>query len=86
MSPIEYIDLTTIAEMAGVGRDSIKTYHKRATANRAAGNPRPGDLPPEDIRLGRTPGWKRSTIEKWLQQRPRVGTVAREASERTNDA
>lgn len=75
MSPVEYLDLAAIADLAGIGRESIKTYHKRASANRAAGNPRPGDLPPEDIRLGRTPGWKRSTIEKWLDGRPRAGTA-----------
>ena len=74
--PEQYIDLAAIAERAGIGRDSIKTYHKRATANRAAGNPRPGDLPPEDIRLGRTPGWKPRTIEKWLEGRPRAGAAA----------
>jgi len=71
--PEEYLDLAAIADLAGVSRESIKTYHKRATANRAAGNPRPGDLPAEDIRLGRTPGWRRKTIEKWLANRPRAG-------------
>jgi len=43
-------------------------------ANRAAGNPRPGDLPQEDIRLGRIPGWEQTTVAKWLADRPRLST------------
>lgn len=76
MPPEEYLDLAAIADLAGIGRDSMKTYHKRAMANRAAGNPRPGDLPREDIRLGRTPGWERRTVTKWLESRPRAGKHA----------
>lgn len=67
----EYLDLKAIAALAGIDRKSLQTYHKRATANRAADNPRPGDLPPEDIRLGQTPGWQRDTIDNWLATRPR---------------
>lgn len=78
MTPTQYLDLAAIAEMAGIERESIKTYHKRAAANRAAGNPRPGDLPQEDIRLGRTPGWDLRTIEKWLIERPRPNSRAYE--------
>lgn len=74
MAPTEYIDLATIADMAGISRESIKTYHKRATANRAAGDPRPGDLPQEDTRLGRVPGWERAAIARWLADRPRLST------------
>lgn len=74
----EYLDLKAIADLAGVDRKSLQTYHKRATANRAVGDPRPGDLPPEDIRLGQTPGWERETIEHWLATRPRRSRRARE--------
>lgn len=70
--PTEYITLADIAEQAGVTLGSIRTYHKRASTNRAAGNPRPGDLPPEDIRLGATPGWSTTTIDNWLANRPRA--------------
>lgn len=75
MSGVEYLDLAGIAERAGLTASSVKTYHKRATANRVAGDPRPGDLPPEDIRLGRTPGWSSATIDAWLAGRPRAGKM-----------
>lgn len=68
-----YLTLADIADRAGIALDSARTYHKRATSNRAAGNPRPGDLPPEDIRLGITPGWAPETIDRWLAGRPRKG-------------
>ena len=69
----QYIDLAEIARLAGITVGSARVYHKRATANRAAGAPRPGDLPAEDIRLGKTPGWARQTITLWLEGRPRAG-------------
>jgi len=72
-----YLDLAGIAERAGIGHNSARTYHKRATANRAAGNVRPGDLPEPDITLGRIPGWAASTVEAWLADRPRAGADVR---------
>ncbi len=70
----EYLDLRAIAERIGVGVDSARTYHKRATANREKGDPRPGDLPEPDIRLGRIPGWSPRTIDRWERKRPRRGS------------
>lgn len=72
----QYLTLAEVAAIAGTTADSMRTYHKRATANRAAGNPRPGDLPPEDIRLGQVPGWAPSTITAWMRSRPRRGPAA----------
>lgn len=69
---MNYMTLADIATRAGVTVDSIRTYHKRATRNRTNGNPRPGDMPPADIRLGRTPGWEPATIQSWLDNRPRA--------------
>lgn len=68
-----YLTLEEIAERAGITVGSARTYHKRATANRAIGDPRPGDLPAPQIRLGRTPGWDDETVEEWLRTRPRAG-------------
>lgn len=67
----EYLTLEKIAERAGITLGSARTYHKRANANRAAGNPRPGDLPEPDLHLGTTPGWDEHTITTWLATRPR---------------
>lgn len=72
MTRTQYLTLADIAERTGIAAESMRTYHKRATQNREAGNPRPGDLPPEDIRLGRTPGWAESTVAAWLSNRPRA--------------
>jgi hypothetical protein len=66
-----YLTLEHIAERAGITINSARTYHKRATAHRAADNPRPGDLPAPDLHLGTIPGWNESTITDWLATRPR---------------
>lgn len=70
----DYLDLKAIAERVGIGHESARTYHKRATANREKGDPRPGDLPAPDIRLGRIPGWLPQTIDTWDRGRPRKGS------------
>lgn len=70
--PTQYMTLAEIAKAAGITVDSARTYHKRATAHRTAGHPRPGDLPEPDITLGQTPGWKAATIDRWLATRPRA--------------
>lgn len=75
MTRTQYLSLAEIAERAGITHESMKTYHKRAVANREAGHPRPGDLPPEDIRLSRTPGWSERTVDAWLASRPRAGRI-----------
>lgn len=66
-----YLTLARIADRAGITTDSARTYHKRATANRHAGNPRPGDLPAPDLQLGNVPAWDEATILAWLAGRPR---------------
>jgi hypothetical protein len=66
-----YLTLAMIAARASITPDSARTYHKRATANRDAGDPRPGDLPAPDVRLGTVPAWEESTISAWLTARPR---------------
>lgn len=65
----QYLTLADIAEAAGISTAAARQAHKRATANRAKGKPSPGDLPPEDIRLGLTPGWRTTPIAEWLKQR-----------------
>lgn len=74
--PVRYLTLAEAAEAAGIEYESMRTYRKRSERNRASGDPRPGDLPPEDITLGRTPGWAEQTITDWLASRPRAGARA----------
>ncbi|MCA4741560.1 hypothetical protein H8Z64_23990 [Mycobacterium avium subsp. hominissuis] len=46
---------------------------RRANRRRAAGKPRPGDLPEPDHFFGRTPVWRLSTITQWQAARPGQG-------------
>ena len=69
----EILDLEAIAHRADITVDTARGYQKRATRNRAANNPRPGDLPAPDVTLGQTPGWYAQTIDAWLTSRPRAG-------------
>ena len=65
----QFLTLADIAAAAGITPAAARQAHKRATANRTNGKPSPGDLPPEDIRLGNTPGWRTTPIAEWLKQR-----------------
>lgn len=67
-----FVTLEQIAERADVLVDTARTMHKRSTRNRAAGTVRPGDLPAPDVVLGKTPGWATTTIDTWIQNRPRA--------------
>ena len=67
--PDQHLTLAEIAEAAGITPAAARQLHKRSTANRAAGKPGKRDLPPEDIRLGNTPGWRASTAAAWLKGR-----------------
>lgn len=67
------LTLPDIAARIGVGVDSIRVYHQRATKNRKLGKPRPGDLPEPDQTFGRSPVWLESTIVKWEAKRPGRG-------------
>jgi len=68
-----FLTLTDIAHLAGVEVVTARTYHTRATANRRAGTPKPGDLPAPDQVFGQSPVWTRDTIDTWLKQRPGRG-------------
>lgn len=67
------LTLADIAERIGVGVDSIRVYHQRASKNRKLGKPRPGDLPPPDQIFGRSPVWSEVTIARWEARRPGRG-------------
>lgn len=64
--PDQYLTLADIASRVGSTAGALRQFHKRSTANREAGKPGPRDLPPEDIRLGLTPGWRDDTVAQWL--------------------
>lgn len=68
-----YLDTVDLAERIGVNRDTIRVYLARATRHRRAGEPQPGDLPEPDRYFGRSPAWLRSTIDRWVEERPGHG-------------
>jgi excisionase family DNA binding protein len=49
----DYMTITEIAELLGVQRNTLTAHRTR------------GKMPPPDRQFGRTPLWRRSTIEKW---------------------
>ena len=66
----------TLADLATHMGWTIKTarvMHYRATRNRAAKTPLPGDLPAPDHRYGQTPVWDQHTITAWQARRPGRG-------------
>ncbi|GLB86431.1 MULTISPECIES: hypothetical protein [Mycobacterium] len=72
--PIEdYLTLEQVAARAGWSLKTARTMHYRANRRRAAGEPRPGDLPEPDHRFGRTPVWLDDSITQWLNSRPGQG-------------
>jgi predicted DNA-binding transcriptional regulator AlpA len=68
-----YLDSFEVAKMLGVAYNTVRYYLQQARANRHAGTPKPGDLPEPDRFFGRSPVWRRSTIEAWVPLRPGKG-------------
>lgn len=74
------LDLRAVAEAAGVQYRTMRNYHQTAERNRRLAEKhkdpsfiKPGDLPAPDDVFGRSPVWKRSTINAWLRDRPGRG-------------
>jgi predicted DNA-binding transcriptional regulator AlpA len=63
----ELLDTTAVAELLGLKPDTVRWYHKK----KARGTM----LPPADQFFGRSPVWKRSTIEEWDAARRTVTRV-----------
>jgi predicted DNA-binding transcriptional regulator AlpA len=57
----DQLTIEEVATLAGIQPGSVYRYRAR------------GSMPEPDGFLGRTPWWRRATIEKWLQERPSVG-------------
>lgn len=59
----EFLDTSQVGALLGIKTETVRWYHKR------------GILPAADHRFGRTPVWKRSTIEAWSSSRNEVTEV-----------
>lgn len=49
----DYLDVEEVATLIGVKPSTVHQYHKRE------------EMPAADRYFGRSPAWKRSTIESW---------------------
>lgn len=65
----ETLDYGEIAERIGVSIDTVRTYQKRAEANRRAGTAAPRDLPAPVRRVGQSPLYAADEIEAWIRTR-----------------
>ncbi|WQY99771.1 hypothetical protein [Microbacterium phage MO526] len=69
MAADDLLTLPEIAPMVGLTVKSAYTTHQRAERRRREGNPGTRDMPTPDARFGRSPVWKRETIERWKAAR-----------------
>lgn len=69
-----YLDTEGVARQAGVTTESIRIYLKRSRRRISDKQElRPQDLPLPDMKIGRSPAWRQSTIESWLSRRAGPG-------------
>lgn len=57
MPSTTYLDTAAVARLMGVRVETVRTHIWRGT------------IPEPDLRIGRSPAWKRSTIDQWLKTR-----------------
>lgn len=67
--PEDVLTLAQVAEVFGITLGSARTNYARARQNRAQGFPKPTDMPMPDVQLGRSIGWRRSTLRAWAMRR-----------------
>lgn len=63
------LGLADIATLLGLSPASVRTYHTDANRRRREGNPLDQDMPAPDLVIGRTPAWKRESIDQWKRER-----------------
>jgi len=68
-----YLDTQEVAKALGVTYNTVRFYLQQARANRRNAVTKPGDMPEPDRVFGRSPVWRRSTIERWQASRPGQG-------------
>lgn len=68
------LDTAAVAALLKLGAPTVRIYLKRTRARAAAGDPvRDQDFPLPDETFGRSPVWRKSTINNWLSARPGSG-------------
>lgn len=80
--PDQYLDYPGVAARTGIAVSALRKYLSTARTNRENGVHSLADFPEPDIMIGRSPGWKPTTIDRWLKRRPGRGVGGAEARER----
>lgn len=73
MTSSKLLDMQGVADRTGLTYKTVRNYHHIAEARRAAGESRPGDMPPPAATFGRSPVWEPKAIDKWISNRPGRG-------------
>ncbi|AWY05319.1 hypothetical protein QDA01_gp41 [Microbacterium phage Cinna] len=69
MADDDLLTIDQIAPMVGLTVKSASTTHQRAERRRREGKSLTADMPAPDRRIGRSPVWRRDTIERWKATR-----------------
>lgn len=64
MSSDTMMDVRAVADFLGIKPSTVYDYHKKNV------------MPKADTYFGRSPAWKRQTIDDWSSSRPRKGKVS----------
>ncbi|MEU6033988.1 hypothetical protein ABZ801_01120 [Actinomadura sp. NPDC047616] len=70
------INLSVWAALQGVKKATVDSNRVRSEARRRAGEPKPGDMPPCDRTINKSPMWRMSTYRAWAASRPGKGAGA----------
>ena len=65
----ELLGLADIADLLSLSPASVRTYHTDATRRRRQDASLPQDMPETYLVIGRTPAWKRETVDAWKLER-----------------
>ncbi len=68
-APDDLLTIPEIAPLVGLTEKSTATTHHRADKRRREGRSLWSDMPAPDKIFGRTPAWRRDTIERWKERR-----------------
>lgn len=69
----QIMDYDAVAEYTDISTKVLRKYLSIARTNRASGDKNLSDIPEPDIVIGRSPAWKQTTIDLWLEGRPGKG-------------
>jgi hypothetical protein len=67
------INIYVWAALQGITKSSADSIRTRSNRRRKEGQPKAGDMPAEDQKIGPSPYWKMSTYRAWEKSRPGKG-------------